>query len=96
MRAQEGQKFTSQRPCTPGGLDSETNMSIVGISPRGFSLIQTEVPTPPMTLGKSLGMWNARFASLLRDGCDTDFTESFVRTCFSPRWRELGPAFSGK
>lgn len=77
VRAQEGQKFTSQRPYTAGGLDSETKMSIVG-TPRGFSLTQTRVPTLPVTLGKSLGMWNAHFASLLRDGCDTDFTESFV------------------
>lgn len=31
VRMQEGQKVTSRKPCSPGGLDSETDVSFVGI-----------------------------------------------------------------
>lgn len=62
MRTREGWEVTSQKPPSPGGLDSGTNMSVLGISPG----LQPQpdlgaIPTPSVTLGRSLGMLEPPF-----------------------------------
>lgn len=62
MRTQEG-------PCSPGGLGTETNMSIMRISTapsQAFSLIRTWVlfPFPQWPWASPLAFWNSCFASV--------------------------------
>lgn len=61
VRTQEGQKVTSQRPCPSGGLDLQTNMSVLGLSP-GIQAGMHAVPIPSGTLRKPLGLLESLFS----------------------------------
>lgn len=76
---------TQEGPWSPGGLGTETNTSIVGISPPGLQ----PHPDPgallirSVTLGKSLGISELLFCIYYLGMVVTMTSESFVSFCYS-------------